>query len=160
MGNILTFTANNETSFKINQIEGVKEVPLVDFSELKLVGSYDPILKEKMPPFDFKNPEFDPISFAHALVKIMIDSNGLGLSANQVGIRTRCFAILGEPNLVCYNPYIIGYGEEEVSMEEGCLSYPNLYVKIKRKKNVKVRFTMPNGETVTKTFADLSEVVL
>ena len=37
-------------------------------------------------------------------------------------------------------------------MDEGCLSFPNLYVKIKRPRTTKVRFTKPNGDTDTMKF--------
>lgn len=133
-----------------------KTADIQDISNLKLVKSDDPILKDVMPSFDFKIPSFDPIEFAKSLVKVMIDNNGLGLSANQVGIKARVFAMLGEPNLVCYNPTILGRGEEEDYLEEGCLSFPGLYVKIRRWKSIKTRFTMPNGEVVNKTFGGLS----
>jgi peptide deformylase len=43
-----------------------------------------------------------------------------------------------------------------VTLEEGCLSYPNLFVKIKRPKSIKVRFTTPDGETSTKTFTGMT----
>lgn len=149
---------SEELVFNIPNIKVVGEVtPLPSsFDNLKLVPYDDPILREPMPRFDFNNPPFDPAEFAVALVKVMRDNSGLGLSANQVGVRVSCFALVGDPNLVCYNPHIIGYGEEEVIMEEGCLSYPQLFMKIKRKKNVKMRFALPNGEVVTRVFAGLT----
>lgn len=151
-----------ELVFKIPEIKLVGETtPLPSsFNDLKLVPYDDPILRTPMPRFDFNNPPFDPSEFAVALVKVMRDNNGLGLSANQVGVRVSCFALVGDPNLVCYNPFIVGTGDEEVILEEGCLSYPNLFVKVKRKKNVKLRFTMPNGETTTRVFSGLTARVV
>jgi peptide deformylase len=43
-----------------------------------------------------------------------------------------------------------------VSLEEGCLTYPGLIVKIKRPQHVRVRFTKPNGETITKLFTGMT----
>jgi peptide deformylase len=37
-------------------------------------------------------------------------------------------------------------------MEEGCLSHPGLFVKIKRPRRIKVRYTEPNGHTTTRVF--------
>jgi peptide deformylase len=37
-------------------------------------------------------------------------------------------------------------------MDEGCLSFPNLFLKIKRPRTIKVRFTKPNGDTETMKF--------
>lgn len=128
----------------------------IDLSNLKLVSSFDPILKEIIPPFTFKLQPVDPIELANVLVKIMKEHNGLGLSANQVGLRIRCFAMVAEPNYVCFNPIIVGHGDDVEKMEEGCLSYKNLYVPIKRWKSIKVRFTMPNGDVTTKVFAGLT----
>lgn len=134
---------------------------------MKLVSKDDPILREVCKPFDFKDPPFDPIQLAKDLIKTMYDHNGIGLAANQV-MRTdgyaenayvpyRIFAMRGAPeNFVCFNPKIIDTGEADDVMEEGCLSYPGLIVKIKRKRTVKVRFWMPNGEGRTDTFTGLT----
>jgi peptide deformylase len=43
-----------------------------------------------------------------------------------------------------------------VYLEEGCLSYPNLWVKIKRPKKIKVRYTNPDGKTETRVFDGMS----
>lgn len=107
--------------------------------------------------FDFKDPPFDPIDYAKNLVKFMYDNNGLGIAANQVGVPYRIFAMRGSPeNFVCYNPKIVQYSEQEVVLEEGCLSFPGLIVKIKRPQHVRVRFTTPNGDTMTKQFTGMT----
>ena len=128
----------------------------VDLSNLQLVEHTDPILKTPLSKFNFSNPPVDPIELAHALVDVMKKFNGLGLSANQVGLPYRVFAMTGEPNFVCYNPVLVGHGDETSKDEEGCLSYPFLFVDVKRWKSIKVRFTMPNGDTTTKVFGGLT----
>jgi peptide deformylase len=120
---------------------------------LPLVKHDDPILKEVMPQFDFANPPCDPIELAKNLTETMIANNGLGLSANQTGLRYRVFALNGSPVNVCFNPRIVDETKTNIIlMDEGCLSFPNLYVKVKRPRTIKVRYTMPNGETVTQKF--------
>ena len=46
--------------------------------------------------------------------------------------------------------------DQEVLLEEGCLSFPNLFVKVKRPQHCRVRFTMPNGDTRTDTFTGIT----
>jgi peptide deformylase len=117
----------------------------------------DRYLLEKCEDFDFKDPPFDPVQFAQTLVKYMHEKNGLGLAANQVGVPYRIFAMRGSPeNFVCYNPKIVQISDQTVTLEEGCLSYPNLYVKIKRPSMIRVRFTTPNGDTITKQFIGMT----
>lgn len=117
----------------------------------------DTHLLEQCQEFDFDNPPFDPIEFSQELIKFMYEKNGLGLAANQVGVPYRIFAMRGAPeNFVCFNPRIIGISETIVNLEEGCLSYPGLYVKIKRPEFVRVRFNTPNGNIMTKQFIGMT----
>ena len=125
--------------------------------DLKLVADNDPILKQALEPFDFKNPPVDPVELSQALVKFLYENNSLGLSANQVGLPYRVFAMRSAPeNFVCFNPKVVMPSEAEVLLEENCLSYKGLTVKIKRPQHVKVRFTLPNGDTLTKQFTGMT----
>lgn len=124
---------------------------------MQLVKHNDPILTTPCQEFDFSNPPFDPIQFALNLTKFMYDCNGIGLAANQVGVPYRVFAMRGQPeNFVCYNPKIVQPSEMTIELEEGCLTYPGLLVKITRPQHIRVRFTVPNGETMTKQFTGLT----
>lgn len=115
-----------------------------------------PILREEMPPFDFQNPIMDPVELYTDLAETMRENEGMGLSANQIGIRTRAFVMRAEEIIGVFNPRIVDISSETVMLEEGCLSYPNLFVKIKRPKSIKVRFTTPDGDTSTKTFTGMT----
>jgi peptide deformylase len=124
---------------------------------MKLVEYNDPILTKACNVFDFSNPPFDPIEFSHELVKFMYDNNGLGLAANQVGVPYSVFAMRGNPdNFVCFNPKVISYSENYVSLEEGCLSRKGLIVKVKRPDSIRVRFNTPNGDVRTETFLGIT----
>ena len=117
----------------------------------------DRYLLEECEEFDFKDPPFDPIQFAQTLVKFMYDSNGLGVAANQVGVPYRIFSMRGVPeNFVCFNPKIISASKDQIVLEEGCLSYPGLIVKVKRPSVIRVRFSTPNGDVLTKQFIGMS----
>jgi peptide deformylase len=82
----------------------------------------------------------------------MLHHNGMGLAANQVGLPYRVFVIKANPILACFNPRIVSQTGEEIDLEEGCLTFPNYYVKIRRPKQIRVRYTYPNGETVTQIY--------
>jgi peptide deformylase len=98
------------------------------------------------------NPPTDPIQLAKDLTETMLQNNGIGIAANQCGLPYRVFAIRSNPVLVCFNPRIVDLSSEELYLEEGCLTFPNYYVKVKRPKKIKVRFTMPNGQVDTRIF--------
>lgn len=124
---------------------------------MKLVPPNDPILTTPCQQFDFSNPPFDPFEFSRELVKFMYDNNGIGLAANQVGVPYRIFAMRGQPeNFVCFNPKIVQPSEMTVELEEGSLTYKGLLVKITRPQHVRVRFTAPNGDIMTKQFTGMT----
>lgn len=118
----------------------------------ELIDCNDPLLKQEMVSFDFSNPPVDPLDLVADLAETMLANNGIGLSANQCGLPYRVFVMLGEELIPCFNPRIIDVSKETVVLEEGCLSYPGLFVKVKRPRRIKVRFAEPNGNVVTKTF--------
>jgi peptide deformylase len=117
-----------------------------------LVDKNDPRLRTTLVTFNFENPPRDPVELSRELAETMIYNNGLGIAANQIGEMYRVFAIKAEEIMVCFNPRILDTSTETVMMEEGCLSFPLMYVKIRRPKKIRVRYTEPSGETVTKVF--------
>lgn len=126
----------------------------------ELVDGNDPILKQEMADFDFVNPPEDPIKIAHILAQSCLKYEGLGLSAPQIGLPYRVAIITGQPMICMFNPTIVGYSDEEITMEEGCLSYPNLFIKIKRPLVCRVRFKMPNGQSETRKFDGLTSRIV
>ena len=85
------------------------------------------------------------------LIENMIHYNGIGISANQIGIWERAFAMVRDLEnnevMVCFNPRIIKSYSEEVEMEEGCLSYPELFLKIKRPDKIVVKYEDEDKKT-------------
>jgi len=127
----------------------------------KLVPDTHPIMSQKLERFDFDNPPEDPEKIAQILLKAVIKYQGLGISANQLGLPYRVFALkgnpsIGIPNFVCFNPRIATTMGDEQNFDEGCLTYPGLYVKVKRPGQVRARFQSPYGEIITKTFVGLT----
>ena len=119
----------------------------------ELLHYKEPLLKEEMEAFNFDDPQTDPIELAHDLAQTMIHNNGIGLSANQIGLPYRAFAIKANPIIVCFNPRLVDVSSGTEIMEEGCLSFPGLIVKVKRPVMIKVRYAEPNGNVVTTKFS-------
>ena len=100
-------------------------------------------LREKCPEFDFSNPIIDPIELKKELIDAMFNHSGLGVSANQLGYNTRAFAMRGETkseSVVCFNPVIVDFSPEMNTMEEGCLSLPDVFVRVVRPSHVAIKF--------------------
>lgn len=138
-----------------------QQVEKIDLSGIPLEGipvpERHPMIYEKIEEFDFMNPVVDPIEFAHVLARTMLSHEALGVSANQFGFRVRAFAMLANPIIVCYNPIIVDKSEETIKLDEGCLSFRNMILdKIERPRVIKVRYTEPNGNVVTRQFQDMS----
>ena len=93
----------------------------------------------------------DRHTLSKTLVDNMIHHNGLGLSANQIGIWERAFVMIRDLEnsevIVCFNPRIIKSYSEEVEMEEGCLSYPDLFLKISRPNSIVVKYEDEDKKT-------------
>lgn len=102
--------------------------------------------------FDFQDPPEDPIELAHELATYMIKNNGLGISSTQLGLNYRVLALTGQPILVCFNPILLETSKEESYLEEACLSFPGMALKVKRPNKIRVRYTEPNGNVVTSKF--------
>ena len=91
----------------------------------------------------------------HHLSRVLIDNmihhNGIGISANQIGIWERAFAMVRDIEnnevMVCFNPRIVKSYSEEVEMEEGCLSYQELFLKIKRPDKIVVKYEDEDKKT-------------
>lgn len=124
---------------------------------MMLVKNTDPILREQMPEFDFENPITDPVQLEKELLEFMYVNGGMGLAANQVGIRTRVFVMghrgLTETGEAFFNPKIIAHTDMLDDLPEGCLSFPNIYVKVKRPTHIKAQWQKSSGEIVESTLS-------
>ena len=121
-----------------------------------LIAPSEDILRNKVAMFDFKNPPVDPEELGLDLLKHMRYFGGIGLSANQLGLPYRVFVMEGDPGFVCFNPRITAHAGDEVLLEEGCLSYPGLYIKKKRPAMIRCNFQDPYGNSITKRFNGIS----
>lgn len=123
---------------------------------MKIITFPNNILREQMPLFDFSNPTVDPIQLEKDMLETMYEHDGIGLSANQVGIRARVF-VMGhrdnpEAGMAFFNPVVLENTSEIEDLEEGCLSFPGIFVKIKRPTAIKARWQNSRGEVMEGTF--------
>jgi peptide deformylase len=117
---------------------------------LQIIKFPNPILRQRMPEFDFSNPIIDPIELEKSMLELMFQYDGIGLAANQVGINTRVFTMGHRDNSdtaqAFFNPVIVANTDDIADMEEGCLSFPGIYVNIKRPTKIKARWQNSKGE--------------
>jgi len=124
--------------------------------ELKLIPPSDPRVQTAIAPFDdsmLKDEGFkDRKELTKKMYELMDKYGGIGLSANQIGLPFNMFVLGNHPSLengmklTCFNPMIISSSKEEVVMEEGCLTFPFVFLKITRPRKVVVKYTDENDE--------------
>ena len=117
---------------------------------MNIVKFPDSILRQRMPEFDFDNPIMDPVELERSMIDTMLASDGIGLAANQVGIEARVFVMGHRDNpeaaQAFFNPVVTANTEDIADVEEGCLSFPGIYVKIKRPTKIKAQWQNSRGE--------------
>lgn len=129
-----------------------------------LVPQTDPILKQETIPFDFENPPVPALDIAEEIRYNMATHRGIGLAAPQIGYNYSIFGV-GNPDvmesiLVFFNPKIVHYSDDLVLMDEGCLSFPEMTLKIKRSSEIRMRFTGATGITETMRFNGMTARVV
>ena len=133
---------------------------------LQMVAPSDPRLLTKIAPYQddmLKEHNFENRkALADAMYDTMKKYGGLGLSCNQVGLPYRMFVMGGHPQVedgkvrYVFNPLINDVSPESINLKEGCLSFPFLFLSIKRPKWCSVRYTDKNGEEVEETLHGMS----
>lgn len=123
---------------------------------MKLVDCNDLILKQPCEKFNFISPQVNLVDFADDLVKTMYEHGGMGLAANQVGVPLQIFVMAAEQPVLVINPKIITASEELVDLEEGCLSFPNQWIKVKRPLWINARYNLGTGKAQTFRFEGIT----
>lgn len=118
--------------------------------ELKLIPPTDPRVQSAIAPFTddmLKEHNFkDRKDLTNTMFETMHKYGGLGLSANQVGLPFNMFVMGGHPEiekgmkLVCFNPVIIHSSKEEILLKEGCLTFPFVFLSIKRPRKIVAKY--------------------
>jgi len=121
-----------------------------------LIESTNPLLKVKLSEC---SSDLDREKVESQLIDSMKHYQGIGLSANQVGIMERVFVMYSDVKkgeiISCFNPKIITQSDTEIVIDEGCLSYPGLWLKVKRPDGIEVEYEDKNGELQSKAMFGL-----
>lgn len=107
------------------------------------------ILREVAKPVTEFTPELKML--IKDMIEFMIESNGVGLAAPQIGVSQRFLVVAFddmEP-MALINPEIIETSVEENVYEEGCLSIPGMYAKVTRPERVKIQAWNERGRPFT-----------
>ena len=115
----------------------------------------DEILRKKSKPIEVIDQKI--VDLANDMIETMHKYDGLGLAAPQVGILKRLVVIdLYEEGtqFILINPVIVKQKGEQI-VEEGCLSFPDKFGKVKRPKEVVVEALDINGKKIKLTGRDL-----
>ena len=106
-----------------------------------LINNTDTLLSRRVNNCSYN---LDRSELAQTLVESMLHHRGVGLSANQIGINERAFAMVSDIEtmqvIVVFNPKIIKEYNKKETMEEGCLSYPETFLQIERPYGIVVKF--------------------
>jgi peptide deformylase len=122
---------------------------------LALLEENNPQLLEVSEEWDFR-VDGSPEELVRAMSKFMTDHGGVGLAAPQLGINKRIFIMGNFTKLVaCINPKIISLSEDRGNDAEGCLSFPDLFMKVKRPTNCTVQYNTASGELVDRELTGL-----
>jgi len=143
----------NQTFDGHQQKKSLEIYPLIPPNDPRLLMQIAPFMDDTLEHFGFQ----DRKSLSKVMHGNMVKYGGLGLSANQIGLPFRMFVMGGHPQVeegkvrYVFNPLINDVSPESIVMKEGCLSFPFLFLGIKRPKWVNVRYTDENGEEIEET---------
>ena len=117
----------------------------------ELVEEATRVLRNPTSEFDFENPPECPKEVEKNLSEAMERFGGIGLSANQLGLDYRVFVMRTADSGIkaFFNPEVTKLSKETEMMKEGCLSFPDIYLMIKRPKAIEFEYTDSDGERHT-----------
>ena len=116
---------------------------------LRITKLGEEVLRQKAQPVEDINDEIRQL--AKDMMETMIDADGVGLAAPQIGRSIRMFVIKADDDIerVFINPQIIKTSNEVGPYDEGCLSIPQVYETIVRPLAVTVQAYDENGKRFT-----------
>lgn len=113
---------------------------------IRLYG--DPILRARCLPVVAEAAS--TFTLVTDLFDTMYDAGGVGLAACQIGVPARVFVVdcstlvPGSPRLAVINPELVSKGTPQKG-EEGCLSFPDLYMNVHRPVQARMRYESQEG---------------
>lgn len=127
-----------------------------DPQNLTIIHYPDPRLRERSRPVDRIDNAIHAL--ADRMKELVVEANGIGLAAPQLGVPLRLFVSRHNPDLDGTTTYINpkltdGHGQEV--MEEGCLSIPEVRGDVSRSKSITISYTNLDGEKCSLIGEDL-----
>jgi|TARA_B100001093_G_scaffold143388_2_gene135859 peptide deformylase len=132
---------------------------VLDDAKGELIPYNDPLLTSPQDEWNFdENPQEEAAKLGLLLIETSRKLQGAGLSANQIGLPYKVFALTAEeqmdlPAMAIFNPEILESSEEVSIMTEGCLSRPNLWLMVSRPRLIKVKYQTFKGEEIRTTLS-------
>ena len=131
-----------------------------------------PLLRKKSEEVTPDYPDLQPL--IANMFETMYQAEGCGLAAPQVGINIRMFVVDGAPwadeknpndmlrtfKRVFINPEILERSGEELSDNEGCLTFPKLRESVKRPTKVKITYMDEHFKRQTEEFEGMASRIV
>ena len=121
---------------------------------LEILTYPNPFLRRRATPVEIFDEMLE--TTVRDMEETMMDRDGLGLAATQVGLDMRLLILdpfafegdagRGKPNVALINPKVVWASPDSIVGEEGCLSFPGIYIPVERPKQVRVGAYTPKGE--------------
>jgi len=114
----------------------------------ELVEEASKVLRNPTEMFNFDKPQCNAVELETGMKDAMEKHGGLGLSANQVGVDVSVFVMRTQDEGIVgfFNPVITQISQETEMMKEGCLSFPDIYIMLKRPKSIVFDYQTSDGE--------------
>jgi len=127
----------------------------MQFENLSLRLESDILLTQKLEPFNFDGT-VDTHELELRMTALMQAYNGMGIAANQVGFDQRVIVVQpkGQLPIGMFNPKIISQSGI-CTDEEGCLSFPGLFIKVERSDNITVNYLDKDQKPCTITLTGM-----
>ena len=112
----------------------------------------NPVLRKKSVPITEFNEDLKKLS--EDMIETMMNADGVGLAAPQIGKNIRIVIVDPDPSqngltrMILVNPEITPITENKEVMEEGCLSVPGIYGRVKRPTDLRVKAQDLDGKPI------------
>jgi peptide deformylase len=136
-------------------LDSTLDPPKELFVVLDVLAFPNPYLRKRAEPVTEFGDDLQRI--VHNMEETMADRDGLGLAATQVGLDLRLLVLdpyafegddgLGKPNVVIINPQVVWESDVKITAEEGCLSFPGVFIQVERPESVTIRAQDAAGAT-------------
>jgi peptide deformylase len=122
--------------------------------KLELINEHNPILKQETEKYEFGVEDSEQL--VSSMLSAMTENKGVGLAAPQVGL-SKSFFVMGYDDKYhnIFNPEVLTYSNNNIIYEEGCLSFPNLFFKVKRPEFVIAKYQNEKGDWIENKFDGL-----